>query len=169
MQITDNILTIDGTQIELPRLPVDTKVRAWSVPVEYRANGYFVSVVQPGQAPERPACGNEGTAFVGELEYPADAGEQQQQEALRIKAEIEAGIDAYIDSVAQAKGYDNRLTCMARAGFEGPFQAEGIAFGQWMDSCYLACFQIMDEVMAELRPVPTVDELIAELPPMVWP
>lgn len=74
MNITDNILTINGTEIELPRLAVDAKVRAWSVPVEYRANGYFVSVVQPGQAPERPACGNEGTAFVGELEYPADAG-----------------------------------------------------------------------------------------------
>ena len=169
MQITDNILTISGTEIELSRLPVDSKVRAWAVPTEYRANGYFVSVLQPGQTPERPACGNEGTVFVGELEYEADLTAQQQQEALRIKAEMEAGIDQYIDSVAQAKGYDNRMTCMARASFTGPFQAEGIAFGQWMDSCYLVAFQIMAEVQAGTRPMPTLDEVIAEFPAMVWP
>ena len=70
MHIIDNILTVNETEIILPRLSVDTKVRVWSVPTEYRANGYFVSVMTPGQPPEIPAC--KPTAYLGEIEYPAD-------------------------------------------------------------------------------------------------
>ena len=115
------------------------------------------------EAPDWVVCGmlqQDGT-FVNPPPVPPTPEE--------IKAEMEAGIDQYIDSVAQAKGYDNRLTCVLRAGFTGPFQAEGTAFGQWMDSCYLVGFGIMAEVQAGTRPVPTLDEVIAEFPVMVWP
>ena len=87
----------------------------------------------------------------------------------QIKATLEAALDAYIDSVAQAKGYDSRITAALRAGYPNPWQAEGIAFGTWMDSCYSTALTIMTEVQAGTRPIPTKDELIAAMPTMVWP
>ncbi len=40
-------------------------------------------------------------------------------------ADFDAALTAHLDATAQAKRYDNRITCMVRAGFPGPFQAEG--------------------------------------------
>ena len=95
-------------------------------------------------------------------EYVAPTPEQ-------IRRALEAALDAYIDSVAQAKGYDSRITAALRAGYPNPWQAEGIAFGTWMDSCYSTALTIMTEVQAGTRPIPTKDELIAAMPTMVWP
>ena len=81
----------------------------------------------------------------------------------------EYGIDCYIDSVAQAKGYDSRITAALRAGYSNPWQAEGAAFGAWMDGCYTHCYQVETDVRAGLRPIPTLAEIIAELPAMEWP
>lgn len=89
--------------------------------------------------------------------------------AKQLKAALEAALDAHINSVAQAKGYDSRVTAAMRAGYSNPWQQEGIAFGQWMDACYAKAYQILAEAEAGVRPFPTVEEFIAEMPEMVWP
>lgn len=78
-------------------------------------------------------------------------------------------LTGHLDAVAQARRYDNRITCSLRAGYPGPFQAEGAAFAAWMDTCNALGYQILAEVQAGARPLPTVDEFIALLPEMVWP
>lgn len=83
---------------------------------------------------------------------------------------IAAALDAHFDAVAQARRYDNRITCALRAGYVGPFQAEGVAFAQWMDQCYTAAHVMLAEVQAGTRAMPaTIDEALALLPVMVWP
>lgn len=95
-------------------------------------------------------------------EYPVQSPEQIQQD-------LEAVLNRHIDSVAQTKGYDSRITVTLRAGYPNPWQAEGIAFGAWMDACYAKVFEIMAEVQNGTRSIPTEEELIAEMPPMIWP
>lgn len=76
----------------------------------------------------------------------------------------------HLDKTAQTKRYDNRITCMVRAGFAGPFQAEAQAFAIWADSCNAVAYQYLAEIQAGTRPVPdSPQELIDVLPPMVWP
>lgn len=87
----------------------------------------------------------------------------------KVQRDLEAALDAYINSVARAKGYDSRITATLRAGYPNPWQAEGIAFGQWMDNCYMTAYSILAAVQSGHRGVPTEAELIAEMPPMVWP
>lgn len=77
-------------------------------------------------------------------------------------------VDARIEATAAAKGYDV-ARALARAGYSGPYQAECIAFAQWVDGQYQQCFEIRDAVLAGERPVPTEAELLAELGEMVWP
>lgn len=80
-----------------------------------------------------------------------------------------AELEALYDSVAQQRRYDSRYTCALRAGFDGPFKAEGTAFAQWMDTCNAYAYGVMDAVLSGQRAAPTPSELLAELPEMVWP
>lgn len=83
--------------------------------------------------------------------------------------ELTAALEAHYDSKARERRYDNRLTCALRAGYAGPFQAEGIAFAQWMDNCNAYGYQVMADCLSGARPIPTTAELIGEIPLMVWP
>ena len=85
-------------------------------------------------------------------------------------AVFDAAIVAHMDATARQRRYDNRLTCALRAGYPGPFQAEGIAFAGWMDQCNALAYQLLAEVVAGTRPLPESPQaLIDLLPVMIWP
>lgn len=71
MNITNEVLTVRGQDIVLPEIQADATVRVWSVPLDYRPNGLFVAINQPGQPPEVPACSMTDTEYLGQLDYPA--------------------------------------------------------------------------------------------------
>ena len=58
---------------------------------------------------------------------------------------------------------------MSRAGFVGPWQADAIAFGQWADGCNVIGYQLLADYQAGLVPQPTIAEMLALMPAMVWP
>lgn len=87
----------------------------------------------------------------------------------KIQASFTSALEANYDSMAQSKRYDNRLTCTLRAGYPGPFQAEGVAFAVWMDECNVYAYGVMEAVLGGARAMPTTEELISELPELVWP
>lgn len=93
---------------------------------------------------------------------------------VKAKADLAAQYDhalaKHLDTVAQSKRYDNRVTCALRAGYSGPFQAEGQAFAAWMDACNATAYQWWAEIEAGTKPMfASTDEFIAALPQMVWP
>lgn len=103
---------------------------------------------------------------VTKLEYDtANANNKTQSELFK---EIENAIENHMDAVAQADGWDNRWTCVARAGYPNPWQQKGIKFGQWMDQCWMLTIQAQSDVVSGLRSIPTPLQAIAELPVMVW-
>ncbi len=76
----------------------------------------------------------------------------------------------HLDATAQQRRYDNRITCMVRAGFPGPFQAEAIAFATWADTCNALAYTLLEEVQDGTRQMPeTTQALIDVMPAMVWP
>lgn len=113
-------------------------------------------------------CGNEATAPEG-CEARTTPPTPTPKTNDEIIAELTASLEAHYDTTAQERRYDNRITCALRAGYAGPFQAEGQAFAVWMDTCNALAYQIMAECMAGTRPIPTVDELLAEMPELVLP
>ena len=81
-----------------------------------------------------------------------------------------AALGKHLDDVAKQRRYDNRITCSLRAGYPGPFQAEGVAFATWMDSCNAAAYQIWSDVRNGVRAAPaSIEAFIAELPVIDWP
>lgn len=70
MLIENNVLTVDGYTEELPHIARPGVVRAWKVPEEYRASGYFVSVQVAGGSVEIPACFQRDMQFIGQADLP---------------------------------------------------------------------------------------------------
>jgi len=88
---------------------------------------------------------------------------------LPTQAEYTEALEAMYDAKAQEKNYDTRYTCALRAGYPSAFQAEGTAFGEWMDNCNVTAYGIMAQVQQGLIPQPTIGELLAMMPVLVWP
>lgn len=86
-----------------------------------------------------------------------------------ITARYTHALEAMYDSKAQEKHYDDRKTCALRAGIVGsPFQAEGQRFGIWMDTCNLKAYQILAQVKAGARELPSQEDFLAEMPAFSW-
>lgn len=86
-----------------------------------------------------------------------------------IEQRFDSKLTEFFNMKAAERRYASYITCALRAGYVGPFQAEGTAFAQWMDACNAKCYSILGEVLAGQRPVPTWAEILAELPTLTWP
>ena len=115
----------------------------------------------PDYNPQTHSCRFVSGAWLVEV-VPGKSAEE-------ITAELTAALEAHYDTKARERRYDNRLTCALRAGYAGPFQAEGAIFAIWMDTCNEYGYQVMQDCLAGNRAIPTADELLAELPELVWP
>lgn len=83
--------------------------------------------------------------------------------------EYEDAMVAFFDRVAATRLYDNRITCGMRASYPGPYQAEGAAFGSWMDRCYQIGYALQAQAQRGEMSPPSVAELLASMPEMTWP
>lgn len=82
---------------------------------------------------------------------------------------FERALDNHFDSIAQQRRYMNRITCIARAGYPGPFRDECIRFGVWMDSCNAQAYALLQDVLSGKSPPPaTVEEFTSSLPEFSW-
>jgi len=81
--------------------------------------------------------------------------------------EFERAIQAELDADARAKGYDNIDTASAYAGAPNPFQEESKLFITRRGNVWAYCFNELGKVKAGTRPMPTIAQIISELPARV--
>lgn len=110
-------------------------------------------------------------AAIGDLwDGTAFTKPQPEAPAAPTVADFERALDAHLDAKAQERRYRDRVTCAMRAGFTGPFQAECLAFAQWMDACNVYAYAQLAAVQAGQRPPPaSVEAFVDELPDLIWP
>ena len=78
-------------------------------------------------------------------------------------------VQAHLDAVAKTRNYDGILSLASySASTVTQFHTEGLAGVAWRDACWAYCYQVMADVQAALRPIPTAAQLVAELPQMTW-
>lgn len=84
----------------------------------------------------------------------------------QIRADRVAAVYAHLNAAAQALGYDDIRAAVTYADEPAvpKFQAEGRACRAWRSLVWAHCYQVLDDVQAGLRPIPTAADLIAELP-----
>lgn len=98
-----------------------------------------------------------------------EAPEKSAPTEAEIQEELTQAVQAYMDGTVQARGYDNIHTaCSYSNSTDHIFAAEGQACLQWRDKVWRKCYDILAEVKAGTRGIPTLEEVIAELPVLVW-
>ena len=86
-----------------------------------------------------------------------------------IKKMFTDAIQNYLDTTAQSRRYDNIFTAISYVNSTDEiFAREAKACLEWRDKVWRTCYNILDEVEAGEREIPTIEELISELPTIEW-
>jgi hypothetical protein len=87
-----------------------------------------------------------------------------------IIAEFTAKVQARLDAFARTRGYDSMLSACTYATSMNPrFATEGQYCVEARDATWAKCYEVLHAVQSGQRPMPTWEELEAELPPLEWP
>ena len=88
----------------------------------------------------------------------------------QIVAAVTQAVQQRLDDFARTRAYDGILSAATYAASAVPkFAAEGQYAVQARDAAWAACYQIMADVQAGMRAMPSVDDVLAELPALEWP
>ena len=79
-------------------------------------------------------------------------------------------IQSHLDNFARTRNYDGILSAATYATSTVPkFRAEGQYAVEARDAAWAKGYEIMGAVMAGQRAMPTLEEVIDELPALAWP
>ena len=88
----------------------------------------------------------------------------------QIVAQYTAVVQKRLDDFARTRGYDGILSaCTYATSIVPKFEAEGQYAVEARDATWAKCYEVLAAVEAGSRPMPTLDELLAELPVLTWP
>lgn len=88
----------------------------------------------------------------------------------QIIAQYDAAVQQRLDDFAKTRNYTNIMSAATYATSQAPkFKAEGQYAVEARDTTWAKCYEILAAVEAGSRPMPTLDELLAELPVLTWP
>lgn len=162
----DNMVIIDGRalSVDLSDIPADVHAVQW-----FGESGH---VEKPGQPNESIGTISGYQTWINrfndaayEIDNPPPYVPTQAETIQAFKDAIQQTLD----DAAQAKNYDDIVSACSYAGYPNVFQAEAIAFGQWRANVWAYGYAELDKVIAGTRPVPTIAEILAELPALVLP
>lgn len=79
-------------------------------------------------------------------------------------------LQEHIDATARARGYDGGLAFASYVDSMQPgWAVEARTFVGWRDAVWVAAYAVMTAVQAGQRTAPSIEELIGEMPAVVWP
>ena len=88
----------------------------------------------------------------------------------QIIAQYTGAVQQHLDTFARTRNYDGILSAATYATSQVPkFKAEGQYAVEARDATWAKCYEVLAEVEAGSRPMPTLDELLTELPVLAWP
>ena len=138
----------------------------------YSNNGSTMRAVEPDWTPSAGEIFFDHQPTEDELlvAFPGRAAALAAEALDRTRKTLTDAMQSYLDSTAQERGYDGILSLCSYATSANPrFGPEGQAGVSLRDAVWAYGYQIIAEVQAGTRPVPTAEELIAALPSIVWP
>lgn len=87
-----------------------------------------------------------------------------------VVAVVVSEVQQRLDAFARTHNYDGILSACTYAASTVPkFAAEGQYAVVARDNTWATCYQILGDVLAGLRPMPSLEDVLAELPPLAWP
>ena len=88
----------------------------------------------------------------------------------QVIASYTAAVQQHLDDTAKQRGYDGILSaCTYATSTNAKFSAEGQAAVAWRDAVWATCYATLAAVESGAAVMPTIDELMAVLPAIIWP
>lgn len=88
----------------------------------------------------------------------------------RAQDSLTSGVQEYLDTLARSRGYDGILSLCTYASSTVPaFAAEGQAGVALRDGCWEVGHRITDQVLSGAREIPSLAQVLDELPAPSWP
>lgn len=79
-------------------------------------------------------------------------------------------IQAHLDTFARTRNYDGIMSAATYAtSTVRKFSVEGQYAVEARDLTWAKSYEILDAVLTGRRPMPTIEEVLSELPPLAWP
>lgn len=99
-----------------------------------------------------------------------EAPEKPPETAEEIQKRLTDGVQNWMDSKVQERNYDNVHTCVGTYLYSPieKFRLEAEAVRDWVSYVWAKCYEILAQVEAGERDIPTLEEVIAELPELIW-
>lgn len=107
-----------------------------------------------------------------------DAGEYYEAVAIPVYVEtaeeiqkrLTDGVQNWMDNIVQERNYDNVHTCVGTYLYSPieKFRLEAEAVRDWVSYVWAKCYEMLAQVEAGERDIPTLEEVISELPVLVW-
>ncbi len=114
----------------------------------------------PAYDPQLESCRFENGVWLVEVNLPPAPTIKEYQDA----------VQGALDAKARERNYDGILSlCSYTASTNPIFAAEAAAGAAWRDGAWAYCYQALADVQNNLRVAPTVAEMLAEIPAIVWP
>ena len=86
------------------------------------------------------------------------------------KNHVVKAVQKHLDDVARSKNYDGILSlCTYATSLDPIFSKEGQAGVVFRDDAWRYCYKVLGDVTLGYREMPTIEQLLLELPEMVWP
>lgn len=90
--------------------------------------------------------------------------------AAALKAQVAEAVQRHLDAAVAARNYTSAASAVSYVGDPNPqWDAEGRAVLAWRSAVWTACYAALDAVLAGDRLPLTPEDMVAELPPLVWP
>lgn len=144
-------------------------------------DGVFAYFTEPVDSAIEISAAHHATLFAGLASgkivvadangFPALA-DRPQPTADQIAKRLEYAVQRHLDAtVKNDRGYDSIYTACTYADEPAvaKFEAEGRAARAWRSIVWAYCHQVLDDVNAGRRAIPSAEQLIAELPQIAWP
>ena len=90
--------------------------------------------------------------------------EQKEKEEKERMEKYDKAIQNMLDKKAQEYRYDNMMSARSYAGWDNPFREEAERLATWCANCWKKAGEVEKDVLEGKREMPSVEELIAELP-----
>jgi hypothetical protein len=91
--------------------------------------------------------------------------QQEQERGAVLVRQITEYVQEHLDAAARDKGYDSILSACSYVSSTVPkFAAEALVYVALRDAAWSTCYAILADVQSGNRPMPTLQEVIAELP-----
>lgn len=133
-------------------------------------NKYEYCTIEDGDAFKQTIHSLEGTEedYITYVKPFVDQFENYIPNEAEIRAFITKEAQHYLDDVVCKLDYENILTaCSYSNSTNEIFRTEGLACIAWRDIVWDTCYRILDEILIGNRPIPTIQELINDLPSLI--